>query len=109
MIYMIEAQIEHITSAIKAFDLSGSTSIEVDQQVHDAYNAEIDRKLVGTVWEVGGCTSFYRDVTGRNATIYPDWTFRFSRQARRWRTDAYHLASAPERSERPVAQTSGAR
>ncbi|GGF21319.1 flavin-containing monooxygenase [Subtercola lobariae] len=95
MIYMIESQVTHITNAIRALDTTGSTSIEVDSAVHDAYNRDIDRKMATTVWEVGGCTTFYQDATGRNATIYPDWTFRFRREAKKWRKDAYHLATVP--------------
>lgn len=99
MVYMIEAQVEHVRNAIRALDVSGSTSIEVDRQAHDAYNAELDRKLATTVWEVGGCRSFYQDANGRNATIYPDWTFRYRRQAVRWKPGAYHLATGPETTE----------
>ncbi|MCZ4098675.1 NAD(P)/FAD-dependent oxidoreductase [Streptomyces sp. So13.3] len=100
MVYMIEAQAEHVKNAIRALDLSGAASIEVDQRVHDVYNAELDRKLATTVWETGGCQTFYRDANGRNATLYPDWTFAFRRQATRWKPDAYHLAPPPPRSGR---------
>ena len=99
MILMIESQIEHITAAIRALDTAGAGTIEVRADVHDAYNRTLDRKFATTVWETGGCTSWYHDVNGRNATIYPDWTWRFARQARAWRKDAYALgpsaASAP--------------
>ncbi|MFI5865430.1 flavin-containing monooxygenase [Streptomyces sp. NPDC051546] len=95
MVYMIEAQAEHVKNAVRALDLSGATSIEVDRRTHDAYNADLDRKLAKSVWELGGCRSFYRDANGRNATIYPDWTFRYRRQAVRWKPGAYHLATGP--------------
>ncbi len=50
----------------------------------------------GTVWDVGGCSSFYLDSTGRNATLWPDWTWRFRRRAKRFDTAAYQLtARAP--------------
>ncbi|TDD61677.1 NAD(P)/FAD-dependent oxidoreductase [Kribbella antibiotica] len=100
MVYMIEAQVRHVRDAIRALDLAGATSIEVDQQVHDAYNAELDRKLAKTVWAVGGCRTFYQDANGRNATIYPDWTFRFRRQAVRWKPGAYRLTTAAESARR---------
>jgi cyclohexanone monooxygenase len=84
----------HITRAIRELDASGAASVEVKQTVHDDYNRTIDAKMAKTVWEVGGCTSFYRDATGRNATLYPDWTFRFRHDAKKWRKDAYLLAGA---------------
>ncbi|GJF34500.1 Baeyer-Villiger monooxygenase [Kitasatospora sp. NE20-6] len=107
MVYMIEAQVEHVKNAIHALRRSGATSIEVDRQVHDAYNAELDRRLAKTVWELGGCRTFYQDANGRNATIYPDWTFRFRRRAVRWRPGAYHLATAARPSDRNPATTGG--
>jgi cation diffusion facilitator CzcD-associated flavoprotein CzcO len=93
MIYMIEAQAEHVKNAVLALHRSGSTAVEVRRGAHDAYNARLDRKLAGTVWEVGGCRTFYQDANGRNATIYPDWTFRYRRQAVRWKPAAYQLTS----------------
>jgi cation diffusion facilitator CzcD-associated flavoprotein CzcO len=92
MIYMIESQILHIGRAIQALDEEGSATIEVDQGRHDTYNRMVDRKMATTVWELGGCTSFYQDVTGRNATLWPDWTFAFRRRAKRWHPGAYRLS-----------------
>ncbi|MEV0094900.1 NAD(P)/FAD-dependent oxidoreductase [Streptomyces sp. NPDC050738] len=95
MVYMIEAQAEHVKNAVRALDLAGAGTIEVDQRIHDTYNDELDRRLATTVWETGGCQSFYRDANGRNATIYPDWTFIFRRRAVRWKPAAYHLTPRP--------------
>ena len=39
--------------------------------------------MEGTVWNTG-CASWYIDATGRNATIWPDWTWRFRRRSRRF-------------------------
>ena len=38
------------------------------------YNADLDERMQGTVWNTG-CASWYLDETGRNATLWPDWTF----------------------------------
>lgn len=108
MVYMIESQAEHVKNAIRALDVSGAATIEVDQQAHDAYNAELDRKLATTVWETGGCQTFYRDANGRNATLYPDWTFTFRRHATRWKPDVYHLSPPPPRSGRRQPSTADA-
>ena len=54
----------------------------------------------GTVWDIGGCTSFYIDAGGRNATLWPDWTFRFRRLATAFEPGAYRL-TAPKPT--PVA------
>jgi cation diffusion facilitator CzcD-associated flavoprotein CzcO len=93
MLYMIESQIDHVLAAIAAMDGADATFIEVREEIHEAYNRDIDTRMRGTVWEIGGCSSFYIDRTGRNATLWPDWTWRFRRLARRSPADAYRLAS----------------
>jgi NAD(P)-dependent dehydrogenase (short-subunit alcohol dehydrogenase family) len=49
---------------------------------------------------VGGGSSFYLDATGRNATLWPDWTCRFRRRAARSDTDAYGAATLAELGRR---------
>jgi cation diffusion facilitator CzcD-associated flavoprotein CzcO len=92
MIYMIESQVAHVARAIHELENSGAATIEVSRKTHDAYNTLVDRKMSTTVWEVGGCTSFYQDATGRNATLWPDWTFRFRSRARHRLRRAYGFA-----------------
>jgi hypothetical protein len=89
MIYMIESQIEHVSRAVRELDRQAATTIEVNQAAHDRYNEVVDRKMATTVWQLGGCTSYYQDATGRNAALWPDWTFSFRRKAKRWKPDAY--------------------
>ena len=93
MVYMIESQIDHVVATIQAMDRAGASAVEVDREVHDAYNRQVDAKMAGTVWDIGGCRSFYLDATGRNATLWPDWTWQFRRQARRNDPAAYPLTT----------------
>ena len=105
MIYMIEAQIDHVVRAVQELETTGATSLEVSRGAFDAYNRNVDQKLLGTVWEIGGCTAFYRDATGRNSTIWPDWTFRFRRIARSWKPGTYVLRAVRRRATPPAQQT----
>jgi hypothetical protein len=50
------------------------------------------------VWNTGGCSSWYLDRTGRNATIWPDFTFRFRAQMRRFDAHAYELTTSGDRA-----------
>ncbi len=93
MVYMIESQVDHVMAAIAARERSDSAVIEVRPEVHAGYNRDIDERMRTTVWELGGCRSYYVDATGRNATIWPDWTWRFRRLARRDPQDAYRLST----------------
>jgi hypothetical protein len=79
MVYMIESQIAHVMDALRLMRDRGAATIEVRAEAQERYNAALERKLEGTVWNTG-CASWYLDHTGRNATIWPDWTWRFRRR-----------------------------
>lgn len=91
MVYMIESQVEHVVHAIRAMDRRGATRVEVRREAHERFNRDVDARMRGTVWDTGGCTSFYLDAHGRNATLWPDWTWRFRRLARRSVAAAYQM------------------
>jgi len=93
MVYMIESQVDHVFAAMKARERATSAVIEIKPDAHARYNRELDERMRTTVWELGGCQSFYIDATGRNATIWPDWTWRFRRLARRDPGEAYRLTT----------------
>ncbi len=91
MVYMIESQVEHVVQAIRGMERSGATTIEVRPEAYTQFARDVDAQMRGTVWDTGGCSSYYFDATGRNATLWPDWTWRFRQRAARSATDAYAL------------------
>ena len=93
MVYMIESQIEHVRNAIRTIQEARAATIEVRPEAHEAFNRDVDARMQGTVWELGGCQSYYLDRTGRNATLWPDWTWRFRQLATRLDMSAYQLSS----------------
>jgi cation diffusion facilitator CzcD-associated flavoprotein CzcO len=95
MVYMIESQIGHVIDALRLMRERGAETIEVRPDAQARSNAELERRLEGTVWNTG-CASWYLDRTGRNATIWPDWTWRFRRRVAT-------LDPAEYRLETPVA------
>jgi hypothetical protein len=99
MVYMIESQIGLVREALGAMRARGADTIEVRRDVYERFNQEIDERHVGTVWSTG-CSSWYLDDTGRNATLWPDWTWRFRQRALRFEPDAYELTT---REREPVA------
>jgi hypothetical protein len=60
----------------------------------EAYNARLQSKMGRTVWNSGGCASWYIDANGKNTTIWPDFTWRFWQQTRTFDVAAYELAPA---------------
>ena len=100
MVYMIESQVAHVMAALRAMDREGADVVEVRRETVEAYNDEIDARMPGTVWSTG-CKSWYLDDTGRNGSLWPDWTWRFRRRAARFEPAEHVLTT---RTEEPVRE-----
>jgi cation diffusion facilitator CzcD-associated flavoprotein CzcO len=98
IIFMIEAQVQYVLDALRHMDETSTARVEVKLHAQQAYNEHLQRKLADTVWNTGGCSSWYLDRNGRNATIWPDFTFRFWGRMRRFDPQAYELTSAREKT-----------
>ncbi len=94
VVYMIESQIAHITSALRYMREHRLATVEPSAEAQAAFVAEVDRRLGRTVWNKGGCASWYIDKTGRNSTLWPDATWRFRRRVQNFRPSEYVLGQA---------------
>jgi cation diffusion facilitator CzcD-associated flavoprotein CzcO len=102
IVLMIEAQVRYLVDLLTRTSRAGLDVVEAKSSVQQAYNAEIQRKLVGTVWDVGGCQSWYLDKRGRNTTLWPTFTFTFINQLRTADLDEYDLRPARRDESVPV-------
>jgi cation diffusion facilitator CzcD-associated flavoprotein CzcO len=100
VVFMIEAQIAYVMDALRVLDEHGAQALEVRRRAQDAYNVALQAQLDETVWNTGGCRSWYRDENGRNFTLWPTHTFTFARQTRRFDAEAYELRTAAGRTPR---------
>jgi cation diffusion facilitator CzcD-associated flavoprotein CzcO len=80
VITMIESQIEHIVNALRWVRARGLATLEPKISAQEAFVADVDAKMKGTVWTSGGCASWYLDARGRNSTLWPGFTFTFKRR-----------------------------
>jgi cation diffusion facilitator CzcD-associated flavoprotein CzcO len=96
MVYMIESQIAYVLDALRTMESTGADAAEVRAEAAAGFNKAIDKQLDGTVWNTG-CASWYLDDTGRNATLWPDWTWRFRQRTARFDADNYELVRTAER------------
>jgi hypothetical protein len=103
MIYMIESQIAYIMAALRAMEQRGAAVIDVRPEVQRSYNDELQRKLAGTVWNSGGCKSWYLDASGRNTTLWPSFTFRFRERTRSFNESDYVLGAGRSAAREPAA------
>ena len=59
VILMIEAQIEFVLRALDHRRHHGIDVLEIGHRAQREYNAWLHDKLAGTVWNSGGCSSWY--------------------------------------------------
>jgi cation diffusion facilitator CzcD-associated flavoprotein CzcO len=93
IVLMIEAQLRYLLNMLKQMDSSGVVAIEPRVEVQAAYNERIQRGIAGTVWNTGGCASWYLDANGRNTVLWPTFTFTFHRQM--WTADLAEYDARP--------------
>ncbi|WP_216909025.1 flavin-containing monooxygenase [Nocardia noduli] len=103
MVYMIESQINYIADALATVDEMGLRTVEVRKDVQDAYNRDLQAKLGKSVWNTGGCASWYMDKHGNNTTLWPDFTFEFRRLTKTFDVDAYQTTAASRNDLKVVA------
>lgn len=82
IVYMLESQAEHVLRLLELSRRADRGTVEVREEALDRYSDRMDRELAGTVWNDGGCSSWYIDSRGRNSTLWPTFTFRYRRQVR---------------------------
>jgi cation diffusion facilitator CzcD-associated flavoprotein CzcO len=91
IVFMIESQLHYLIEGLRYMEQRGLTVIEVRGEVQQRYDEEIQRRLRGTVWESGGCASWYRNERGKNTTIWPGSTWPFRRRLRTFNPGDYEL------------------
>jgi cyclohexanone monooxygenase len=91
IIVMIEAQINYTAEALLYMQEHNVQSLDVKQNVHDEYNRNIQKKLKNTVWQSGGCHSWYQDAKGYNTAIWPHFTWVYMLLLKHFDPESYNL------------------
>jgi cation diffusion facilitator CzcD-associated flavoprotein CzcO len=92
-IYMIEAGISHILSAMALAEKRGAPLMP-SQEAQDAFFADVQRRMEGTVWMNGGCHSWYLLGGARNYTLWPGHSFTYRRRVKKARPTDYVAVDA---------------
>ncbi|HEV2034167.1 MAG TPA: NAD(P)/FAD-dependent oxidoreductase [Candidatus Dormibacteraeota bacterium] len=95
VLVMLEAQLRYVMSCLGHLEHSGMAAIEVRPEAQEAFNADVQSRLRDTVWNSGGCRSWYLTPAGKNTTIWPGMTWPYVRLLRRFDPAAYHLSRRP--------------
>lgn len=65
LIFVVEMQVRYIMDVIRQMTEQGLGAVEIRQDVHDAFNADVDARHDQMVWSHPGMTTYYRNDRGR--------------------------------------------
>jgi cation diffusion facilitator CzcD-associated flavoprotein CzcO len=91
VVFMIESQIHYVADAIAACDKRGAQALAPTRAAQDAFNDELQRKLGPSVWNSGGCSSWYLDEHGKNTVLWGGYTWQYWRETRSVRPEEYEF------------------
>ncbi|MFF3768045.1 flavin-containing monooxygenase [Streptomyces sp. NPDC001922] len=104
MILMIEAQLNYLTDFLgRLGTLGGRVALDARPSAVHAYNRRLQERMRRTVWNTGGCDSWYLDKSGRNTTVWPGTTAEFRRVTREVNLAEYAVLRPPRDPGRGTA------
>ncbi|GGZ00500.1 NAD(P)/FAD-dependent oxidoreductase [Streptomyces nitrosporeus] len=109
MILMIESQLNYMADYLRQLDaLGGRAALGARRSAVGAWNRRVQDRMRRTVWNTGGCTSWYLDSSGRNTTVWPGTTAEFRRATRTVDLSEYEVIRPPGQGSSDRAARGGA-
>ncbi len=99
MVFIIESQIAYIRSALQKMGEREIATVEPRPDAQKAWNIDVQRRMQRTVWNTGGCASWYLDAHGRNTVLWPRTTFKFRSLLSEFDTEQYVVTSRHDATE----------
>ncbi len=90
VVLMIEAQVAHIGKVLTQMKAGGLSIITPDAEKQAAFTREMQERHLNSVWQAGGCTSWYQDAEGRNTTLWPGTVAEYKKRMARCGLEQYH-------------------
>ncbi|SEN09959.1 flavin-containing monooxygenase [Actinacidiphila rubida] len=106
MILMIESSLNYVASYMRALSATGAAALDAKPAAVAAWSDDMERRASRTVWNTGGCKSWYLDANGRNTTAWPGTTAEFRRATREVRLSEYEVLAPVAASELSVEAVS---
>ena len=93
VVLMIEAQVRYAMKCLKLMNRRKQRVIEVRPEVQQRFVEDIYRRMGRTVWQSGGCHSWYQDQsTGEITTLWPGSVVSYLRRTRSVSASDYLLS-----------------
>jgi cation diffusion facilitator CzcD-associated flavoprotein CzcO len=95
ILYMLEAQIGYVLSALEARRRDRLAWLDVRPEVHRSWVDQVARTSATTAYQ-SGCHSWYTNEAGRNTNNWPTLTYRYRRALRHLRLADFETAPAAD-------------
>ncbi|MBO1336496.1 NAD(P)/FAD-dependent oxidoreductase [Streptomyces sp. VRA16 Mangrove soil] len=96
MILMIESQLNYMADYLRQLNvLGGRVALTPRQGAVNGWNNRVQDRMKRTVWNTGGCDSWYLDENGRNTTVWPGTTTEFRQATRHVDVGEYEVVRPP--------------
>jgi len=95
IIHIIESQLNYVVDYMKLLETVPTTTyFNVKESVQNAYNETLQERLKSTVWNSGGCKSWYLTSNGKNTSLWPGHTTEYRRITKQINIKDYAVVSA---------------
>jgi cation diffusion facilitator CzcD-associated flavoprotein CzcO len=98
VVFMIESQIRYVADAIAKCDKFGAQALAPTRAAQDAFNEELQEKLKSSVWNSGGCSSWYLDEHGKNTVLWGGYTWQYWMATRSVKPEEYAFSGVGKSS-----------
>jgi cation diffusion facilitator CzcD-associated flavoprotein CzcO len=83
ILFVIEAQAHYIAECVRLMRAQCARSLEIRAEVEREFNERIHARLAKSVWNSGGCDSWFLDRSGHNRQAWPGSSVSYWRLTRR--------------------------
>jgi cation diffusion facilitator CzcD-associated flavoprotein CzcO len=91
VVFMAESQMRYVADAIAALDKRHAQALAPQRDAQNRFNEKLQRKLAGSVWNTGGCESWYLDRHGNNPTLWSGFTWQYWLATRSLKPSEYNF------------------
>ena len=95
--------------AIAAADKMGAQALAPTRAAQERYNDELQRDLSATVWNTGGCRSWYLDEHGVNRSLWSGLTWEYWLATRTFKPSEYKFSRSARARDTPTQRCCGCR
>jgi cation diffusion facilitator CzcD-associated flavoprotein CzcO len=91
VIMMIEAQADYVIDCLKQMGEKGLRIVDVRADSQNRFDQWLQSRLTGSVWQAGGCRSWYQDDAGRNVALWPGFIASYRQGIRQMTLSDYNV------------------